>query len=73
MLDPMYRGLIDRSPNPNEARKVDSALNSQWAKTILPKRYIEKQPKWKWDLVFDAAGVEQDTEFWENYKSLKGE
>lgn len=65
---PMYREIVNRSANPRETRKLDSAFNSTWAKNIQPKLEGNKKiPRGLWEDAYEAADVPDDDEIWTWY------
>ncbi len=64
----MYREIVSRAADPREARKLDSAFNSTWAKNIKPKLEAKKPvSRHQWQMAYDAADVDADDEIWTWY------
>ena len=57
--NPVYANAVAAAENPKEARKLDSAFNSTFAKSIQPHwRKGERASKAAWEDSFDALDLE---------------
>ncbi len=65
---PMYQKILAASPNPKEIRKLDSAFNSAWAKTIHPRLESGGRiGKDMWHSTLDAADIDRDNDIFTRY------